>query len=106
MGNTRRNWHRAWTIDLQRHTATHDSGLTVQFVDRLVFPKPEVGTHCSAEGVGEWTGFLTGGDDALVAWMRQNPTIRDPQAIRSRLGRLMNEAGRVWSRAKADEATR
>ena len=58
MGNNRRNWHRRWSIDLQRQTATHASGLVVQFIDRLIFPKPAIGTHCSAEGIGEWTGFL------------------------------------------------
>lgn len=100
MGNNRRNWHRRWTIDLAAQIARHDSGLAVQFVDRIVVPRPEVGTHCMVDGVGEWTGFLLGGDDALIAWMRQNPDIRDPASIRSRLGRLMEEAGRVWARAK------
>jgi hypothetical protein len=102
MGNNRRNWHRRWSIDLQRQTATHASGLVVQFIDRLIFPKPAIGTHCSAEGIGEWTGFLTGGDDALIDWMRQNPTVRDPASVRSRLERLMEEAGRVWAKAKHD----
>ncbi len=104
MGNARRNWHRQWTIDLNGMTAAHSSGLVVQFVDRIVFPKPEIGTHCIADGVGEWTGFLTGGDDALIAWMRNNPDIRDPEAIRSRIARLMDESGRAWAMAKANEA--
>lgn len=102
MGNTRRNWHREWAIDQDRQTTTHSSGLVVQFVDRLAFPKPEIGTHCAAEGIGEWTGFLIGGDEALIAWIRQNPSIRDPASIRSRLGRLMEEAGRVWAKSKKD----
>ena len=103
MGNSRRNWHRHWSIDLSRQTATHDSGLTVQFVDRIVFPKPEIGTHCTAEEIGEWTGFLMGGDDALIAWMRKNPTIRDPESIRTRLAKLMEESGKVWAKAKKVE---
>lgn len=104
MGNNRRNWHRHWTTDLLRQTAAHDSGLVVQFVDRIIVPKPEIGTHCLADGIGEWTGFLLGGDDALVSWLRQNQTIRDPEAIRTRLARLMEEAGRVWASAKESEA--
>lgn len=103
MGNSRRNWHRHWIIDTARQTATHDSGLSVQFVDRIVFPRPEIGTHCIADGIGEWTGFLLGGDEALIAWMRQNPTIRDPNAIKTRLERLMDEAGRVWAHAMKAE---
>lgn len=100
MGNSRRNWHRQWSIDLSRQTVTHNSGLTVQFVDRIVFPKPDIGTHCMAEGIGEWTGFLLGGDDSLIAWMRHNPTIRDPESIRTRLARLMEESGLVWVKGK------
>lgn len=103
MGNSRRNWHRHWSIDLPRQTATHDSGLTVQFVDRIVFPKHEIGTHCTAEEIGEWTGFLMGGDDALIAWMRKNPTIRDAESIRTRLAKLMEESGKVWAKAKKVE---
>lgn len=103
MGNNRRNWHRHWAIDLSSQTAIHDSGLSVQFVDRIVFPQPEIGTHCMVDGVGEWTGFLIGGDDALILWMRQNPAIRDPASISNRLGRLMEEAGRAWARAKKAE---
>lgn len=101
MGNARRNWHRHWVIDLVAATAHHDSGLTVQFVDGVIFPQPEIGTHCAAEGVGEWTGFLLGGDDALVAWLRNNPAMREPNAFRTRIARLMEEAGRVWSRKQA-----
>lgn len=103
MGNARRNWHRQWSIDLTKQIVTHTSGLSVQFVDRVVFPQPAVGTHCLVDGVGEWTGFMLGGDDALVAWMRQNPSIRDPESIRTRLARLMEEAGRVWAKAKKVE---
>lgn len=100
MGNNRRNWHREWSINLAGQTTTHSSGLVVQFVNRIIFPQPEIGTHCVADGIGEWTGFLTGGDDVLVEWMRKNPNVRDAQSFRSRLGRLMEEAGRVWAKAK------
>lgn len=99
MGNNRRNWHRQWTIDMEHQTVMHSSGLVVQFVDRIVFPQPEIGTHCMVDGVGEWTGFMTGGDDALINWMRQNPSIRDPKSISTRIARLMEEAGRVWAHA-------
>jgi len=32
--------------------------------------------------------------------------VREPNAFNSRIGRLMEEAGRVWARAKADESMR
>jgi hypothetical protein len=101
MGNARRNWHRHWSVDPKKWTATHDSGLIVQFVEGVVFPQPTIGTHCAAEGVGEWTGWLLGGDDALVAWLKANPAMREPGAFRSRITRLMDEAGRVWAREMA-----
>ena len=69
MGNSCRNWHRHWTIDIVRQIATHDSGLSVQFVDRIVVPRSEIGMHCMADGIGEWIGFLFGGDEVLVVWM-------------------------------------
>lgn len=89
---------------MSRQTVTHEDGLVVQFVDGVVFPRPAIGTHCAADGVGEWSGTLLGGDDALVEFMRRHPALRDPASFVSRLERLMDEAGRVWARAKADEA--
>ncbi|MBV2164280.1 MAG: hypothetical protein KUL80_08425 [Comamonas sp.] len=104
MGNERRNWHRRWIVDLAAATASHDSGLTVAFTPGIQMPRPECGTYCSAEGVGEWTGAPARGDDTLRAWLLLNPNLKDPPSINSRLGRLMEEAGRVWARANADAA--
>ncbi len=83
-------------------TALVFQNTTFDVVDRIVFPQPEVGTHCMVDGIGEWTGFLIGGDEALIAWMRQNPNVRDPESIRRRLGRLMEEAGRLLAKAEKD----
>lgn len=100
------NWHRRWVVDLAAGTASHDSGLTVAFTAGIVFPRPECGTHCYADGVGEWTGVPARGDDTLRAWLLVNPNLRDPASINARLGRLMEEAGRVWARAQAVAARR
>ncbi|MDR2186888.1 MAG: hypothetical protein LBE62_02420 [Azonexus sp.] len=105
MGNTRRNWYKLWAVDLAAHTATHETGLTVQFVDGLIFPKPLTGTHCMADGVGEWTGSVVGGDKAILAWATRRG-IRDINAIQASTARHMEEAGRVFARAKADAAAK
>lgn len=97
------NWHRRWVINLAAGTAAHDSGLTVAFVPGLTMPRPECGTYSYADGVGEWTGMPACGDDTLKAWLILNPNLRDTQSINGRLSRLMEEAGKVWARAKANE---
>lgn len=103
MGNERRNWHRRWIVDLAAATASHDSGLTVAFTPGIQMPRPECACYSYADGVGEWTGLPARGDDTLRAWLQLNPHLQDVASINSRLGRLMEEAGRVWARAKADE---
>lgn len=99
-------WHRRWVVDLAASTASHDSGLTVAFTPGLIQPRPECGCYSYAEGVGEWTGVPARGDATLRTWLLLNPHLKDPGSINSRLGRLMEEAGRVWARAQVESAWR
>lgn len=101
MGNARRNWHRRWVVDLAAATTSHESGLTVAFTPGIQTPRPECGAYSYADGVGEWTGTPARGDATLSAWLLLNPNLKDAASINSRLGRLMEEAGRVWARAQA-----
>lgn len=98
------NWHHHWIVDLAAGTASHDSGLTVAFTPGIQMPRPECGTYAYADGIGEWTGVPARSDETLRAWLILNPNLRDSASINGRLGRLMEEAGKVWARAQADAA--
>lgn len=104
MTGKRRHWHRRWVVDLAAGTAAHDSGFAVAFAPGIALPRPLIGAYAYADGVGEWTGTPLGGDDAVHGWLLCQPALRDTASRERRIGRLMEEAGRVWARAQADAA--
>lgn len=73
-----RNWRRRWVIDLAAMTATHDSGLVVQF-------------RIADDG---------GYDGEIVAGMPELSRSADVAATQAqRLARLLREAGEMMGRA-------
>jgi hypothetical protein len=81
MPSINRYWHKAWTVDLANHTATHEIGLVVRF-DR------------SGEG---WDGKPTA-ESAEAAF---NAAMRDKTQTEAEayMARLMREAGDAWTYA-------
>jgi len=98
-------WHKRWTVDVETASATHDSGLVVDFTAGLLDPPPQIGTLAYTTDGREWTGSLRGGEDAAVAWLKRpaQAALQDQRSIEGRIARLMREAGEVWSKAKNRE---
>ncbi len=102
------NWHKRWQVNVLAGTASHESGLTVIFTRGLDAEKGEVGCFSYVENRStgeefEYTGRVLGGDEGLIAFLRAHPNLKHPNAINSRLARLMKEAGKAWAFAKKRE---
>lgn len=73
------NWHKRWLVDLADCTATHESGLVVQFK--------------KAEESGAWDGTPLNSEE----WFEKTKNTMPPQDLIKRASRLMREAGEVYT---------
>ena len=83
-------WHRAWSVDIDQRTATHESGLTVRFTP-------------AADDAQAWHGAADPirRDAVLAELAARHGAHNAPQ----RLARLMREAQETWTHA-LDRKTR
>lgn len=73
------NWHQRWKVDLSACTATHDSGLVVQFKQAEDDPRAWDGSAVNSE-----------------AWFAGIKDTMPPQDLSKHVARLMREAGEVY----------
>jgi hypothetical protein len=94
MAGRHRHWHRAWALDAPGRTATHTSGLIVHYTPIQDLPDrlSRIAGVCGAAG-RLWLVEPT--PQTLADWLAAPPV---PEVnITRRLGRLMREAGELWS---------
>lgn len=93
-------WQAKWVVDLDARSATHDSGLTVDFeavpMDRDAQLAPHT-SYCTGITGQRYLGRLRGGEDGTRAFLATQPALRDPASQANRLRRLMREAGEVFT---------
>lgn len=75
-------WQRNWAVDLGAQTATHTSGLVVRFESSAADPRALDGQPVNADAV-------------LATLLAQHGPHNAPQMV----GRLMREAGEIYSEA-------
>lgn len=92
-------WQLNWSVDLAACTATHSTGMVVDFAPGNVTAKdaPPFGTLCRGAGGEPHIGSLRGGEQGARAWLATQPALRDPTSQSNRLARLIREAGEIYS---------
>lgn len=92
-------WQLNWSVDLAARSATHSTGLVVDFAPGHVSAAdaPPFGTLCRGVGSETHAGRLRGDEAGARAWLATQPALRDPTSQSNRLARLMREAGEIYS---------
>ncbi len=91
-------WQKAWAVDLQGRTCTHDLGLVFEWSDARAGPAAAIAT---APDGAQWFAAVVGGQAATDAWLAAQPSIRDPRSKSTRLQRVCREASEAWASALA-----
>lgn len=100
MSSKHYGWQARWAVDVDARTATHDSGLAVDF-DAVPMAHdaqlaPLTG-YCTGTTGQRYLGRLRGGEDGARAFLATQPALRDPASQANRLRRLMREAGEIFT---------